>query len=75
MCKNGNTEFGVITLLGRRLIGYASTYPEAKKIQDASARITRIEESKTDCGECIHCSTYCDVCASWYHDEEPCELH
>ncbi len=27
------------------------------------------------CGECNECSTYCDVCAAWYWDEEPCGDH
>ncbi len=31
-----------------------------------------IDES---CGECNECSTYCDVCATWYYSDEPCEHH
>lgn len=31
--------------------------------------------SDEQCGECESCSVFCDVCGTWYWDEDPCELH
>lgn len=43
-----------------------NTPPKSVDIQ-----CTQIEE----CGECNKCSTFCDVCGSWYPDHEPCDIH
>ena len=32
-------------------------------------------EDEEDCCECLKCSSFCDVCGSWYHKEDPCEYH
>lgn len=33
------------------------------------------DQPEDPCGECNVCSTHCDVCGTWYWNDEPCELH
>ena len=33
------------------------------------------DEDYAVCGECIECSTYCDVCGTWYYKDDPCGFH
>ncbi len=76
MCSKGDKEYVVIAVADRSLVGYRTTRKEAEALQSVYPnRRTEIYTERTDCQECDECSTFCDVCGSWYWDEEPCEFH
>ena len=33
------------------------------------------DDDEAVCGECNDCSTFCDVCGSWYYADNPCRQH
>ncbi len=47
----------------------------------ASLQVSAVMECFAPCGvihschECNSCSHFCEVCGSWYSNEEPCEFH
>lgn len=74
MCSNGETEYGLRELLTNRTRSFSSK-AEALKVQENHNCTSELTAHQLDCGECNECSTFCDVCGSWYSDEEPCEFH
>ena len=72
-----------------RVIGIYSSYEQALRACGKHAETNKVVGAVYDvevvqvvecaeedpCGECNECSTFCDVCGSWFWKDEPCELH
>jgi len=70
MCKQGEMEYIVTTVKNNKTWYFDSLQKTKNFMQMLFNEEMVIEEVQLDCQECNECSTYCDVCAAWYWNED-----